>query len=562
MPQRNPPDLTAYANRTQLVSWPKAALFASLLLSFDTLAAGRVKLALATEPPSLNSLTAVDEYASFLLKHLKEGLMTHNVEGELVGGVAESWVLEPERVVFNLRQNARWNDGKTVVASDFVNAWQRVVDPATPSPYAYLLYPVLNAEAVVNGTLPAISLGVSAINDHTLEVRLERPSPYFLALTAYMTYLPIRDDYLARFGDAYAADAEKQAYNGPFVLSRWVHGASLNLNANAEYWNAEAVSLDGIDVDHITSDPMATMNLFADGSIALAPVGVDNLDLALQRGMPLKQFNTGALYFLRFNFQSDRWTSDIDLRKAISMVYSPRTLVNKIIAIPGFEAAGSIFPRFVTSLGIRLQERYPLPPITMDLDLAREHLQRFMDRHQLSEPPAIQLLTSDSPGAAKQAEFLQNRLQLALGLDVRIDKQIFKQRIAREQQGLFDITMSGWGPDYDDAMTFADLFASWNPNNRGGFSSPEYDELIARAQVSLDAEGRAALFAEMQQRLRDAVAFLPLYEGALVYLQDPRLSGVRRMRFGGDPLLIYARFDEQQPPEAIARPVIEAGSKR
>ncbi|WP_416398672.1 peptide ABC transporter substrate-binding protein [Allohahella sp. A8] len=517
------------------------ALVLLCLQGHVAVAGGRITLALSTEPPSLNSMAAQDEYASFLLRHLKEGLTSYGVDGELIPGVAERWELEPTRAVFHLRRNARWHDGKIVTAHDFVYAWRRIVDPAIPSPYAYLLYPILNAEAIVNGEQKAETLGVKALDDFTIEVTLERPCAYFLALTAYMTYLPVRADYVERFGDAYAADADKQAYNGPFTLASWVHGARLQLLRNPTYWNSQVVELDAIDIDHITSDPLAVMNLFADGGIALANIGVDNLDLALQRGMPLKQFKVGSLFFLRFNFSPDRVTSDPDLRKAISLVYSPRTLVDKIIAIPGFETAGSIFPEFVSSLGIRIQERYPQPPVSMDIEKARAHLEIFMTRHGLEEPPAIHLLTSDSPGAGKQAEFLQNRLQLALGLDVRIDKQIFKQRIAREAQGLFDITMSGWGPDYDDAMTFADLFASWNPNNRGGYASAEYDALVAKAQMTLDPDERAALFNEMQILLREETAMLPLYENALVYLQDPALTGVVRLRFGGDPLLTYAR---------------------
>lgn len=502
-----------------------------------------ISLALPGEPPSLSSLTAQDQLSFLILGHVKEGLMRYNERGELAGGVAYKWSLTETSAHFQLRWSARWNDGELVTAEDFVHGWQRALAPETASGYAYLLYPIKNAERINRGEMPPSALGVKIINSHELIVELERPCPYFLALTAFVTYQPVRSSDSAKFGARYAAEADTQSYNGAFQLTRWVHGARLTLQKNPKYWDARHIHLDTINIDHITSDPSALINLYADGDIAMTDITVDNLDQAMSRGMQLLQFDTGYLYFLRFNFRDDRWTRDIDLRRAIQLVYDADEMVNKVVGLPGFKPAHALYPAFLQSIGINLQQRYPVTPVVPNLVAAREHLQRFMQRYQLASPPPLVLLAGDTPGSAKQAEYLQNLLQLALGIPVKIDRQIFKQRLAKENAGEFDLVMSGWGPDFDDAMTYADLFASWNPNNRGRYQSKDYDRWLQIAAQTMDAEARAAAFNEIQTLVQNDVVILPQWESAMLYVQHPALRGVVRNRIGADTLFHFARID-------------------
>lgn len=517
-----------------------------------------ISLALSGEPPSLSSLTAQDQLSFLILGHVKEGLMRYDEHGELAGGVAYKWTLTENSAHFMLRWSARWHDGQLVTAEDFIHGWQRALAPETASGYAYLLYPIKNAERISRGELPASALGVKAINSHELVVELEQPCPYFLALTAFVTYQPVRRSDTETFGTRYAADADTQSYNGAFKLTRWVHGARLTLQKNPKYWDARHIHLDTINIDHITSDPSALINLFADGDIAMADISIDNVDQAMARDMPLQQFDTGYLYFLRFNFRDDRWTRDYDLRRAIQLVYDPDEMVNKVVGLPGFKPAHSLYPAFLHSVGVNLRQRYPLVPVTPNLQQAREHMQRFLQRHNLTSPPALVLLAGDTPGSAKQAEYLQNLLQLALAIPVKIDRQIFKQRLAKENAGEFDLVMSGWGPDFDDAMTYADLFASWNPNNRGRYVSKDYDHWLDIAAKSMDIDARAAAFNELQMLVQKEVVILPQWESAMIYVQHPQLRGVVRNRIGADPLFHFSRVDPPPEPLSAGKPIVEA----
>ncbi len=501
----------------------------------------RVVLALATEPPSLDAMVATDQISSFVLSHVMEGLLQYGPSGELTAGVAQRWELRPDGARFWLRRDARWSDGKPVTANDFVFAWRRAVNPETASQYAFILYPIANAEAISRGELPVAALGVEAVNDYELAVRFSAPCPYFLSLTAFMTYYPAREDVVQRWGRAYASDHDKMLYNGPYTLSRWVHSAHLTLSKNPRYWNRGAVALSEIDMPYITSDAGAQYNLFKDGRIAMAALDTGTLGDAVERGYEVQQFLTGSLFFLQFNFREGRLTANKALRKAIQAVMDPALLVYKVIGLPGVLPAYSLFPMTVRGGEGPLRDVHPEPRIRYDLRRARQWLAQAQRELGLERMPPLVLLAGDSPRAAQEAEYFQYLLSKALGLEVRIDAQTFKQRLEKMGRGDFDIVVGGWGPDFDDALTFADLFSSWNENNRGRYRSDEYDHWVRIAQQSFEPAQRLRAFAEIQRLVVEDVPILPTYESANIYVQHPRLQGMRRSIFGGDPNFRYAR---------------------
>jgi oligopeptide transport system substrate-binding protein len=149
--------------------------------------------------------------------------------------------------------------------------------------------------------------------------------------------------------------------------------------------------------------------------------------------------------------------------------------------------------------------------------------------------PPLVLLTGESPLANKQAEYYQQKLRDVLGLTIRIDPQIFKQRLERMTAGSFDMVLAGWGPDFDDPLTFGNLFASWNLQNRGRYSSPELDKLVDVATTSIDPQTRMDAFGRIQRILFDDVVILPEYERGRVFVLDPRVEGLVRRAVGPDP---------------------------
>lgn len=507
-------------------------------------AAKRIRIVLKSEPPNLNSVQATDVVSSFVLNHIMEGLLQYDARNELVPGVAERWQLRDDGATFWLRRNARWSDGKPVTAHDFVFAWQQVVNPASASQYAFALFPIKNAERINRGELAIDALGARAVDDYQLDIQFERPCPYFLGLTAFATYFPLREDFYRLKSARYAADADDLLFNGAFTLSRWDHGARLAFTKNAYYWNAKNIRLQEIDIPYITSDAQAALNLFAQGSTAMAQLDAATLQEASSRGAPMQLFQTGGIYFLEFNLRADRMTRNVHLRRAIQAIFSPEQLVNKVIGLPGNIAATSLFPSSVKGEQGLLREAFPPPLAPHGIAQARRELAQAKRELNIDVWPPLVLLAGTSGTAKKQAEYFQQLLQRGLGIPVRIDNQIFKQSLEKMTRGDFDIAMAGWVPDFDDAITFGDLMASWNENNRGRYSNPAYDALVRAANASGEQSIRMPLFAQMQKILIDDVPILPTFESAEMYAIDPRLHGVARARFGGDLDFRHAYVEE------------------
>jgi oligopeptide transport system substrate-binding protein len=499
-----------------------------------------ITLALTSEPPQLDSTRATDMVSGMVLGHVMEGLLHYDARNELAPGVAERWEIRADGATFWLRDNARWSDGKAVTAHDFVFAWRRVVDPATASEYAFIVFPIRNAEAISLGEQPPENLGVRADGDRVLEVEFERPVSYFDKLVAFGTFYPVRQDFFEQTRGRYGADAEDLLYNGPFVISRWVHSAHLRFEKNPHYWDPDRVKLNVIDAPYITSDLNAILNLFKDGKVAVANLGSETLEDALEQRWHLDRFNDGSIFFTEFNHRPGRLTANWHLRRAMQLVTDSGELVYRVIKLPGNLPGESLFPVWLRGVNGYFRQEYPAPPHQLDVPEARRHLALALKEMTLERLPPLVLLTGEDPLSNKQAEYFQNVYRKYLGIDMKIDKQIFKQRLAKMTAGDFDLVLAGWGPDFADPLTFGDLFSSWNLNNRGRYSNPALDRQVRIAQDSLDTKTRMDAFGEIQRIIHDDVVVLPSYERGNVFVRHPQLKGVVRRAVGPDPDYTYA----------------------
>ena len=495
-----------------------------------------IAIVMDQEPQWLNTVKATDQVSFRILDHITEGLMTQDANNKVVGGVAERWELTDDTATFWLRKDARWSDGEPVTAHDFVFAWQQVANPASASEYAFLMRSFTNGEAIIAGEMPPESLGVEALDDHTLVAHLTAPTAYFLDLVTFISFRPVREDYYRAQGQVYAADADKMLSNGPFVLTEWVHGASMRMEKNPYYWNAEATRLNAINVPYFTEDANARFNLFMDDKISMATgLDISSMKMAMQQRQKLRSFRDGTVFYIGFNHRPDRPASNVNLRRAMQSVYDVEELTYKVIGVPGNVPSYSLFPAWLEGDEDKLLAEYPPHKPSLDTEQALEYLRLAKQELGVDEMPPLTLLLSDTPGSIKQGEHFQNLMSRTLGLDIRLDRQIFKQRLAKMSAGDYDMVGAGWGPDYNDAMTFADLFTSWNLNNRGRYSSPRYDALVKEALQTTDKRRRNRIFSELQDLIYEDVVILPQYERGYIYVQDKRIDGVRRSRIGGDP---------------------------
>ena len=502
-----------------------------------------ISAALSEEPPQLDSSKTTDASSGLVLGHVMEGLLRMDLKDRLGPAIAERWDVTPTHATFWLRKDAKWSDGQPITAADFIFAWQLALKPETGSEYASLLYPIENAEAINSGELPTSALGLSAPDPQTLVVKLARPMAFFDKLVVFPTFLPIREDFYKATQGRFGSDAEELLYSGPYVIKNWVHGASMLLERNPHYWDSTRGKLAQVNFAYITSDATATLNFFKDKRIALAGLQAENLTEALRLKWPIRRFADGTVFYMEFNHRVDRLSRNLNFRKAIQHSLDMEELVYKVTKLPGYMPGKSLFPEWLIGVEKPLREEYPASTVDIDRAEAKAYLELAQKELGLKDFPEITLLTGDNPVSNIQSEWLQEVLKKTLGLTIKIDKQIFKQRLAKMSSGDFDLLLGGWGPDYNDPLTFGDLFASWNLNNRGRYSSETMDALILTAQSATATPDRMEAFGDIQQQLFDDVVILPMYERGITYVVHPQLKGVKRRVIGASIDYTYAYID-------------------
>lgn len=487
-------------------------------------------------------MKATDQQSFFVIGHTMEGLTNYGKKpGQYVPGVAQKWTINDKEAVFHLRKNAKWSDGKPVTAHDFVFAWRTTLDPKTASEYGFILYPIKNAEAINKGEKPGTELGVQAVDDYTLKVTFEKPCGYFLGLTAFPTYYPVREDFYKSKGERYGADAQDLLSNGPYVLTKWVHGSELRMEKNPNYWNKGALQIDVINIPYITADANAIFNFYKDGKTdVIERLGKDDLPKAQKERFKVSSFSDGSVFYMEFNFREGRLTANKNLRKAIAALFNPEEFVNKIVGIPGTKPGRSLIPGWLGGKKDLFRKEYPVALNKPNVAQAKKYLAAAMKELNLTRPPSLVWLTQDTPLAAREAEYFQNLFKTQLGIDLKIDKQIFKQRLAKMSSGDFDIVSAGWGPDFADPMTFAELKSSWNENNRGKYVNQEYDNQIRIAQSTSNQKVRMDAMAAAEKIALDDVAIIPTYERTVAYTVNDKVNGLVRNSIGPDPFFIYA----------------------
>lgn len=450
--------------------------------------------------------------------------------------VAESWTIDDREVIFQLRSDAKWEDGQAVTAHDFVFSWRRLVDPITGAGgSAFFAYVLRNGEAIQRGEKPKESLGVEAIDDRTLKVTLSRPVPYILNVMANTGFWPIRQDFFEAQEGRFGAEPEHMLSNGPFKMESWVHNSSIRLVRSPTYWNRADIRLNALKVGYITSDVRSMLNVYRSGELAALVLSEEILGDAMNAGLPIKKNPSGCLAWLFLNVQEGRVTSSKKVRQALRMAFDRDHYVNKIVGLPGTRKIESVFTRRIRGVSRDFQSEYPAKKIEFNIAGARQLIDEAKAEMGVDQLPPITLLANETRQI--EAEFIQGQLGNALGVEIRVDKQTFKQALVKMANHDFDIARAGFcGGSITDPVFFAGIFTSDSPFNDSDYNSAEYDRLMEITHFSGDQQARMDAFGRMQALIYQDIPIIPIYEGSTVYVQDPRLKGITRY-----PLVDYSR---------------------
>lgn len=504
---------------------------------------------ISTMDPAL----AADTTSTLAMNQVYEGLYILGKDDEFVLGVAKE---EPEisedqtTYTFKLREDSKWSDGSAVTAQDFVYGWQQIVTPAVGSPNADVMVGVIkNAKEIYENGADPKTLGVTAIDEHTLKVQLERPVPYLKSLLTFAIFHPKKEAFITEQGDDYATTSENILYNGPFVLSNWdVSADKWTYTPNQEYWDKDVVKLETANVQVIKT-PSTAVNLFESGEVDV----VNKLSSEFAKNykdnesfLPVEQYVT---FFLKLNSERNGKETPLanqDLRKAIAQSFDKEAFVTNILG-DGSTATNHLIPKGQTKdpvsgddfTKVASQEHEYL---TYDPESAKASL--TLAKKELGDAINLEFLTDDTEIAKMSAEFFANQIESNLpGVKISIVQVPFTVRVERDQKKDYDIELSGWGTDYRDPLTVMRIFVSNNSSGGITYSSDKYDQLIndSRTKDAGDIEKRFANFIQAENELINGDSVIaPIYNRSLAILANQGIKDMYWHPFGSTYSLKWA----------------------
>lgn len=472
------------------------------------------------EPPSLDSALATDTVSFTILDNVMEGLYRADGNDQPVLALAkeEPKISEDKRTYTFTLRDAVWSDGKPVTAKDFEYAWKRALDPKTKSQYATMLYVLEKGEEFNKGQAKAEEVGVKALDDKTLEVKLKVAIPYFKALLTFPTWLPQRQDIVEKYGSKYALEAKNMVYNGAFVLSQWVHEKSFQYKKNDKYWDKDNVKLDTVNVN-IVKDSAQAINLYETGKTDFAFLGAEFLD-KYKNSKEKFVINESSVWYLEFNQIDNEFLKNSKVRQAFSLAIDRQKMLDGVLKNGSTLPTGFVHPAINATEDKKFRElvKYEFP---FDPAKAKALLAEGLKELGMDKAPTVELLTDDTTRAKTSAEFLKEQFRVNLGVDVQIATVTFKERLERSENGDFDIAMSGWGADYNDPTTYLNIMRSFESYNHGKWKNEEFDALVNKAQTNENYEERLQDLIKAEKIFLDDTGVAMLYFRNQLGLKKP-----------------------------------------
>lgn len=518
---------TASGDSTPAASGDATAIFTPKTVD----AAKTISLNAGMEPTGLNTLTSTYAIEFSLFKHMYENLVTLDDDDNTVPGAAESWDYDEDTLTytFHLRKDGVWTNGDPVTAKDFEFAWSQALNPDVASDYAYFLYFIKNAEKYFNGEVTWDEVGVKVVDDYTLEVTMEQPTPYALFLFSFGTLAPINQRFYEAVGaDLYSTEAQYFCTNGPFALTEWSHNDKIVMQKNDAWHGAADVEVEEIDWKIIT-DANAALSSFLAGDLDMVGLGTGELiKQATAAGATIQSYTDGTAFYIYFN-NNDQYLSNVNLRRALFNAIDEQKEIDTVwqndnepmtsFTAPGVSATDG------TSFAGKVGELYAP---SRDQEKAKEYLATALSElgctvDELSAHLSIDC--GDSATSIAEASFYQEQWRQVLGIEVAVNSMITKQGSQNRKTGNYVMSITGWGPDYNDPNTFLDLWVTDGGNNQTGFSNERYDELIDLAAKETDLEKRESYFIECEQIIADQLPIGPAFWRAPSYACSDKIKG-------------------------------------
>lgn len=492
---------------------------------------------LAEEPKTIDpTLNASVDGASYAI-HLFEGLTTVNKKLQVVPGMAKDWKISEDGLVytFNLR-DAKWSDGQPVKAQDFVFSWRRATNQDTAAEYSYQMYYLKNAAKINAGELGVDQLGVKAIDDKTLEVTLEAACSYFLNLTGFPTYFPLREDVVSKNPEGWSTSAATFVSNGPYTLTEWAHDSFISMKKNENYWNKNAILPNELKFV-LLNDANTILSSFKTGEIFYSDIIAPEMIPTLKAEGSLSIAPMLGVRYVNFNNKKEPF-SNLKVREALSLAIDRNYITEKVLQ-DGSLPAGAVVPPSIPDAKAGSDYRkvgkdyFSTAQSDYEANVAKaKQLLADAGYPDGNGFPTFSYMTNDSGPNVPIAEAIQQMYKENLGLNMQIDVQEWGVFQESRKNGEYDVCRGGWLGDYVHPMTFLDLFITTSDLNDPDFENSQYDSLIDQAKKENKLDKQFDLMHQAENILiKDNQAIAPI-----TYYTEPQIVSSKLKGFVHSPL--------------------------
>ncbi|MGG1663341.1 peptide ABC transporter substrate-binding protein [Brevibacillus sp. NRS-1366] len=471
--------------------------------------------------PTADPARTEEERATALVRATFDGLTRLGPDGKVQLSMANRIDVSDDLLTYTFHlRDAKWSNGDPVTAGDFEYAWKRVLNPETESSYAYMLYPVKNAEQANQGKQSLDTVGVKAIDAKTLTVTLEQPTPYFTELTTFASYYPVNKK-VVETNPAWAEEAATHVGNGPYKLESWEAREKLILVKNQNYWDKAAVKLDKLEFS-MESEENEELALFEEGKLdwAGAPLNVLPTDAmpALKKLGVVQTKPIAGVYWYKFNTEQKPFTN-AKIRKAFAYAIHRQEVVDTLTNAMQMPAMGAV-PLAATAK----KEGYFKDN---DKETAKKLLAEGMKELGLSTLPPISLSYNTSEGHQLIAQTIQKQWRDTLGVDVKLENKEWKVFLEDMHNGNYQIGRMGWLGDYSDPINFLELFKDKDGGlNDTKWENSKYQALLNQSATQKDPDKRRQLLAEAEAILMDEMPVAPIYFYTNQWVQNEKVKGI------------------------------------
>lgn len=477
--------------------------------------------ALKSLDPHLNT----DRSGSDVLRQLFEGLVITDAKGAVIPGVAESWTVSDDKKTYTFKlRDSKWSNGDPVTAGDFVYAWRRLANPATASEYAWYveLMNLANAKAVVAGEKKPEELGVKALDDHTLEVTLEAPTPYFLKTLSHTSTFPVPQKVIEAEGDNWTKPG-KLVGNGAYKLVSHNFGVDAVVERNDQYYNNDETILEKVTFTTV-NDENAALVRYKAGELDWVDTLPNGQFPILEKELPDEASSTpnacSYAYLFNLSDKGPEALKDLRVRQALSYAIDRDVIVDKVLqggqrpaywwthwAIEGFEKPDVPFENMTQA----------------DRVAKAKELLKEAGYGPGGKPLKLSIQYNTSESHKKLAVAVQ-QFWKAIGVDAELANYEWKVHTDRLQNQDFETARYAWCGDYNEPSTFLDWFRSTGYNS-GKWSNAEFDKLLDESKTS---DNPADLYKQAEELLMADMPFAPVYHYAKAQVIKPDIKGVSK----------------------------------